>query len=68
MERRMDRIEDILEAELAHLRKMLAMMRTGGATMRSHQGKDITAEIAEEHQVREVEVSAALDRHRRRNA
>ena len=62
----MRRIEDILEAELAHLRKMLAMLNTGGVSMRSHDGKDITSEMVDEHKVREAELSAALERHRRR--
>ncbi len=62
----MDRIEDILERQLTHLRKMLAMMSTGGISMRS-QGRDVTAETADEYRVLEAELSAELDRHRMRN-
>jgi hypothetical protein len=57
----MDDVVDLLERQLAHLRKMMAMMSTGGISMRSG-GKDVTAEMLAEHQALEVDLSVALRR------
>lgn len=63
----MDGVTEVLERQLAHLRKMVAMMETGGISMRS-EGRDVTAETADEYRLLEAELSAALARHEARNA
>jgi hypothetical protein len=60
-----DRIEEVLEKQLAHLRKMIAMIETGGVQIRS-QGTDVGSELALEHRELEAELSNALSRHRLR--
>lgn len=59
----MDRIEDVLERQLAHLRKMISLLETGGAVVKS-EGSDISGSLAIEHRELEAELSNALDRHR----
>lgn len=52
-----DLIEDVLEKQLEHVRRMLAMMRTGGVTM-CFGGEDVTAEVVEELCAIEGELAA----------
>ncbi|WP_374649021.1 hypothetical protein [Rhizorhabdus sp.] len=61
----MDRIEQVLEKQLAHLRKMIAMIETGEVQVQS-EGRDIGEVLGLEYREQEAELSNALERHRLR--
>ncbi|PKP92812.1 MAG: hypothetical protein CVT77_07545 [Alphaproteobacteria bacterium HGW-Alphaproteobacteria-16] len=63
----MDRLEEVLEAQLRFLRGAQAMMSTGTMTTRV-QGKDATRETMAEYNAHIKEIEDALARHRVRHA
>ena len=62
-----DRIEEILEEQLASLRRVYAMLSTGTMSTRS-EGHDSTAESIAEFDAYIRNLEEALARHRQRNA
>jgi hypothetical protein len=62
-----DRLEEVIDAQLAHMRKALAMMETGVMKTRTS-NVDTTQESIDEHRVWIGELEAALSFHRQRRA
>ena len=62
-----DRLEDVIETQLANMRRSLAMMGTGVMKTRTN-NEDSTQQSIDEHRLWISEMEAALSSHRQRRS